>query len=335
MSQYVSSTAVALVLDYLQQRGIQRPDLRARLIAMCDSPNIPAPTWYALLNDVAEADGRSDTGLRMAAMVQPQHIGSLGYLVIHSDSLIQALQRFCRFQALLHNVIASDVHLDGEHVVVRWQRHPQPLPPLVSDQIVVGGMITLIRNHTTLSEAHPVQVSFPQDRPDDLAPCIEFFRCPVQFNAPSLSITLPITLLTNPIKAPDADLAALLEQHAQRMLDDLASKDDLLVQLRNQIARCLQDGEPEFQLVANRMGMAERTLYRHLQDRGVRFKVVLNQLRFSMAKDYLKDPRLSMTEIALLLGYTEQSVFTRSFKAWSGMTPLQYRQQLAHTPQGR
>lgn len=55
---------------------------------------------------------------------------------------------------------------------------------------------------------------------------------------------------------------------------------------------------------------------------------VLGDVRFKLARMYLADSRLSSAEIALLLGYSEQSAFTRAFRTWSGSTPLDYRRRL-------
>ena len=78
------------------------------------------------------------------------------------------------------------------------------------------------------------------------------------------------------------------------------------------------------------MGLSERTLYRALQERDLRYKQVLNSLRFELAKDYLRDAQLSLPEIALLLGYAEQSVFSRAFKEWAGESPMRWRKACLH-----
>lgn len=44
-----------------------------------------------------------------------------------------------------------------------------------------------------------------------------------------------------------------------------------------------------------------------------------------MARGYVEHARLSMFDIAMLLGYTEQSAFTHNFRQWAGKAPSQYR----------
>jgi AraC-like DNA-binding protein len=71
--------------------------------------------------------------------------------------------------------------------------------------------------------------------------------------------------------------------------------------------------------------MSERTLQRHLAQAGLSFQALLDRSRQHLAEAYLRDPRLELAEIALLLGYSEQSAFQRAFKQWTGQTPRQWR----------
>ena len=70
-----------------------------------------------------------------------------------------------------------------------------------------------------------------------------------------------------------------------------------------------------------------RTLQRRLRDEGRSFKQVLDALRRDLAPVYLADPGLSSLDIASLLGFAEQSSFTRACKEWTGHTPTQYRRR--------
>ena len=56
-------------------------------------------------------------------------------------------------------------------------------------------------------------------------------------------------------------------------------------------------------------------------------QLMLDNTRMQLARQYLNDRALSVAEIAVLLGFSEQSAFTRAFKRWTGLTPLGFRQQ--------
>jgi AraC-like DNA-binding protein len=80
--------------------------------------------------------------------------------------------------------------------------------------------------------------------------------------------------------------------------------------------------------VARYMRMSSRTLHRRLEERQLVFKQLLQKTRQQLAQQYLKEGRLTLSEIALLLGYSEQSAFTRAFKMWVGETPLRFQKHL-------
>jgi AraC-like DNA-binding protein len=77
--------------------------------------------------------------------------------------------------------------------------------------------------------------------------------------------------------------------------------------------------------VAQKLALSTRTLSRKLRDEGVTFAEVLDETRIALAKRYLAERDLPVSEIAWLLGYAEVSSFTHAFKRWTGETPRQFR----------
>jgi len=66
-------------------------------------------------------------------------------------------------------------------------------------------------------------------------------------------------------------------------------------------------------------------LQRQLADYQYSYQVLLDAVREQLGCRYLKEGGLTFVEIAMLLGYSEQSAFSRAFKNWTGKTPRQYR----------
>ena len=131
-----------------------------------------------------------------------------------------------------------------------------------------------------------------------------------------------------PLKQADPQLIAVLEARADAMLAKLPSGSDHLTRARKIVAQLLRGGEPTLAGVAQLMHLSERSLHRRLAAEGHNFRSLLGQVRASLARDYLGDPRLQLAEIAQLLGYSEQSAFNRSFKRETGLTPLQFRKEI-------
>jgi AraC-like DNA-binding protein len=95
--------------------------------------------------------------------------------------------------------------------------------------------------------------------------------------------------------------------------------------LENAIAVLLPHGKAYAGEISRKLGMSERTLARRLSREGLTLTRVLGDLKLELAKRYLLDENLTISEIALLLGYREVSAFTHAFNRWCGKPPTEMR----------
>jgi len=83
--------------------------------------------------------------------------------------------------------------------------------------------------------------------------------------------------------------------------------------------------------VAAQLMMSPRVLRMRLADHGANFRAIVEELRFETARQFLSTSRLDFNNIALLLGYSEASAFSRAFRRWSGKAPSEWRAAQATT----
>lgn len=326
---YVAASLAGLVTDFLDQRGLGLPALRGSLTRLAQGPRMPIRVWWDLLEAVQqELPDEPALGLQIGACVQPHHVGVLGYLALYSGSLGQALQRFTRYQPLLHNLVPSFMGVQGDALVVRWGEEAQASTTL-SDDVLVAGLIVSLRRLTGQPELRALRIDSPRVAPADTTPYARFHGCPVHFGSSVAAVHLPLAVVHLPINTQDSHLIQLLEQQAEALLEAVPSPDAWLSALQQHIVSAMQEGAPDAAVVAARMGLSERSLYRALGGRGLRYKEVLNRLRHQLAKDYLRNPGLTLSEIGLMLGFAEQSAFSRAFRQWEGQPPLRWRRQAA------
>ena len=95
--------------------------------------------------------------------------------------------------------------------------------------------------------------------------------------------------------------------------------------VRQLIIERLPLGDADQSAIASRLAMSERTLLRRLRQSGTGFRDLLGQVRVELAQVYLRDKHLTLSEIALLLGYSEQAPFNRAFRKATGKTPGKWR----------
>jgi len=173
----------------------------------------------------------------------------------------------------------------------------------------------------------PTRVRFNFPPPPDLSPCQALFQCPVEFDCAYTELHFPLAYFALPVTNGDPGLKNLLERQAAALLAVLPQQEDFIQLLQQAIVKAIQNGEPTLEQVARTLALSPRTLHRRLAEKQLVFKELLQQLRLQLARQYLQEQRLTLSEIALLLGYSEQSAFTRAFRQWTGKTPLQYQKR--------
>ncbi|CUK10486.1 Virulence-regulating protein VirS [Ruegeria denitrificans] len=125
-----------------------------------------------------------------------------------------------------------------------------------------------------------------------------------------------------PIKDTDPALLLHLETHVQNLMKDLPpeiGETSSLVQ--GEITSRLSFSAPTQDDIAKTLGMSISTLGRKLTKEGTTYKHLLQDTRHRLAEQYLDDPKLSLSEIAFALGYSDQAAFTNAYKTWTGQSP--------------
>jgi AraC-like DNA-binding protein len=159
----------------------------------------------------------------------------------------------------------------------------------------------------------------------------EYYGCEVVFNQPNISMSVDSKYLLMPFESADPGLHGLLFEQALNKLPKESVERDFVGELHQATVRALHEGQPTANHIASKLHMSSRTLHRRLGGLGYIFRDFLKAIRKKMAKEYLVDEHLTLSEIALLLGYSEQSAFSRAFAEWFDMSPSEYKVSLVST----
>jgi AraC-like DNA-binding protein len=87
----------------------------------------------------------------------------------------------------------------------------------------------------------------------------------------------------------------------------------------------LSSGELSEMEIAQHLHMSRRTLQRKLAEAETTYQKLIDDTRRELALSYIEDPRHSITDITFMLGFSQQSAFTRAFKRWTRLPPTDYR----------
>lgn len=152
------------------------------------------------------------------------------------------------------------------------------------------------------------------------------FGCPVYFDQPECALVLLPETLDLPLPNADPQLYEVLEQHARRLMEERRNSPSLPDLARSRLHQLLQRGDASRERLAEDLGLTSRTLHRKLQDAGTSYRELLDELRLDKARSLLREPGLSVQEVADRAGFDESASFTRWFKQMTGSTPSDYRQ---------
>lgn len=325
----VPATYVQLLYDYLEVRGHLPEAVLGEPWPRLDPDGIGSvdvERWDRMLQRASTHLADPLLGLHVGQTITSPHLGILGAVLLACDNLGAALQRLERYQRLIFDVVPMNLRLGPDWFELIWDSSQYLTGRLVEEtgySVLIQFARNIVREPVT-----PLLVRFAHPAPDDVHPYEAFFGCPVLFNQPEPGVRCALDLLTMPLRSPDRALIALLEQHADALLARLPQQAEIVEQLRKTISDALREGEPDLKKISAKLSCSSRTLQRRLLEAGSSFRGELNLVRHELAASYLRDPRLQIVDIALLLGYSEHSAFTRAFREWTGETPQEARQRL-------
>ena len=152
----------------------------------------------------------------------------------------------------------------------------------------------------------------------------EFLRAPIDFNSPVGTFYFAKETLLEPLPHGTPDIAKATDKIAEQYIE-LLDPHKVASQVRRLLIALLSSGKADQELVAKRLNRSASTLQRQLAEEGLTYREVLESTRRSLAEDYLTEGKHSQAQIAFMLGFSDQSNFSRAFKRWTNLSPKQFQ----------
>lgn len=276
-----------------------------------------------LLEDSAAVTGCGDFGLRLAERQDVNILGPLGILLQSAETIGDAMHYGSRFMFVHSPGLASTIHDPSElvrnavelAVDIRLancplQRQTMDLTLGAADRITRMLAGENYRLHTvTLPHTPLVPISHYR----------RFFAAPVIANRERAGLHIDRSTLGASLRSESSVLRRMTEEYLLREFRNPA--DSLTVRVRHVLRRMLGSGQAGKERVAAMLAMHPRTMQRHLEAAGVSFDGLRESVRQELALHYLRETRIPLGQLAGLLGFSEQSAFSRSCRRWFGDTP--------------
>lgn len=322
----VPQTFLKVLAEHLQRHGVDPATVMptdALRFGLQHLGRYPAEAYCQMLLRAAERLNDPLLGLHLGQSIQPAHLGALGYVLLACENLGAALLRIQRYHRLLHDINPIQHHLEGDSMVLQWGV-ARGKPGALFDETGVTAIVQFAR--ALCGRVLPVRaVDFVNPPPSQAQPFVDHFGCAVRWGQPVTRLVISLESLQTPLHQPDPVLLGLMEEQVEAALAHLPDSGDLIELTRRVVRQLARHGVPELEQVAAELRMSPRVFYRRLAERGQQFRQLRDDALRELAELHLADARLTLADISELLGYTEQSAFSRAFKRWSGQSPLTWR----------
>ncbi|MGF6314803.1 AraC family transcriptional regulator [Pseudomonas frederiksbergensis] len=326
-SHLTTLNAVSLVLNTFKAEGLSSEALLAGSgisaadLSRADTRITTNQEMLVCANAVAL---RRDIGLELGRRMHVSSYGMLGYALLTSATLGDALRLALHYPALLGTLFELSLEEDGERIWLNagdYRENPALAPfnvefCLVSMKVTCEDLL-----------GHPLPLlgaRFEYPAPDYQARYAERFDCPLQFDAVSNAFAFDKRWLEQPLPLADAITHQAMAERCRKQNTEFTGRQAWLGRIRQLLAAQLS-AAPGLDGLAKQLNCSARTLRRHLKDLGCSYQELLDELRFEQAKRLLCEDQLPIYRIAEALGFSETASFRHAFVRWSGVAPSQFR----------
>lgn len=286
---------------------------------------IPFDKFVYLLENAAKTLDFPDIAMQLARQQNMMILAPLGPLLKNCSNMQQALDTMIKYLKILVSGYQVDVQIEREHVTLTFSIELPHIQELVQYQdYAMASAVSII--YGLLGKAYPIRGCYflrgerSQQRISEYA---RYYGCPVAFGCRTLSLTADISILSQDVKH-------LVKRIDGRVNHAMSYRNtNIIEQVSQVISFSLANGFSNINDIASSMHFSPRTLQRRLQDQGTSYRALLDSVRFNMANQYLRNTYYRLTDIAVLLGYSNLSAFSRSYRRWSGVYPTSIRERLA------
>lgn len=337
MTPTVTVQYMRILIDYCENHGLAAPVLLRHAKLATDllsnaEERIAFADFMSLCNSAESLLQDPDLALKVGQEVTAGYYGIHGYSILSAATSGEGLHRSLRYHAMVHTGGRNEFVIEDGMAIMSYHSNMQDMPDLgrFQNELCLSAWVQFARWGSGLTAYSPTYVEFMHAEPADTFRHQQVFNCPLYFSAARNAIAFPAILLELPSPQANPTVLRIMDELSERYLLALghSNQPEWLNRAQRYIAEYLQNGLPTIEQVAIGIGMSARELQLQLKKNKLLFSKLLDSTRSRLAKSYVCDPTLSLLDISYLLGFSEQSAFTRAFKRWLGKSPGIYRQEI-------
>lgn len=280
---------------------------------------------FALWKAIGEVSGDPEIGLQLGAEPRFERFDPPQIAAACSRNFRDALDRIARCKQL---TCPEDIRVQSLHeettVVFAFVNDEHAEPDVLVDVCLAWTLA--IGQRGTDGKIQPLRVELIRE-PRNRKLLETHYGCPVQFGAHRNAIVFRSADLDRPFITYNEALLEVLDQQVETELRSHSRARGVGEQVRQALRHSIAGQRPNREEVARHLHLSLRTLQRRLQEAGVTFQQLVQDTRAELARQYLTDRTLELSEVAFLVGYEDPNSFIRAFHDWEGTSPGAWRER--------
>ena len=269
-------------------------------------------------------------GIRFT-MAQPSHYPHLGPLLKLAHFNPNAREwlndsiRYLSFHSNAFTIVLIEDYRDGL-ACLRYVYDGLAAPTRQLSEHIIANIVGIVRLGTGRIDENPSLIRLRHNKPANMMVHDEFFGCPCEFGAVHNEILFRPEILDYKTGGDLTVLRPLVRRYIQFQIDHMPFYDGLVgSNVALAISSMLGIRKVDITLIAEMLETHPKKLQRDLADEGTSFSEILEQTRKNIAIDLMRNSRAPVAHVAGLLDYASTPPFSLAFKRWTGMSPLQLR----------
>lgn len=311
-------------ITLLAQEGLTPSVLRS------EDLKVPYESFIRILTLAAEEANFPLFALALSQRHGIETLGPLGLLASQCPTLadsLETIQKYVHFHAQGIQLAITSEEKETRFAFSSSMECNIDLTPLM--ELGIGRSFNVLRSLLPAG-CCPSRIHFHHQPQASVADYEALFGIEVRFGQSDNSVVFPSAYLTLPPPPASDKVRDYFETflaHAGRNQES-----PLKHQVMKLIRELIPTGDANASSVASLLGIHTRALQRELNAVDTDFRSLLEEVRYDLARELLTHPGVSLTDLALQLGYSELSAFSRAFKRWSGCSPKEWRERHGNAP---
>ncbi len=301
--------------------------------ATFENNEIPLEDYAAILEAAAQHTASPCLGAEWGAVYPVGATGAYGYMLINAPTLQEALNVTVRYLSLVVHPVAIDLEISEAGARLSWSL-TRSLRGRATQYVLFATAATVVRFRAIAGpDWNPVSVQLACPEQPCTALFARIFGPSVSFGTTHTRVLIEQDSLARINSFSDPRLFRMMRELGDDLIKSRAMETRLTRVARRAIANRLGQEDISLEAIASVLKLSPRTLQSRLAAEGTTFEAVVQLTKQKIAENYLRDTDLPLTEIALHLGFSELSAFTRASLRWFGKPPSVLRQLLRGAPQ--